>query len=191
TRTPRTRAASPRRSERRAAEPSRTLTSAAPGSPNAASRGQNRESAARVSARDHPSRSRQRWRPEKQPNKQPAPTPEPWRPAGPRAHQAALVGQYHQAGAVTGIGLRQDPADVGPGGGRAQEEFPGDLVVGQPAAYSGEYLALAVGQILQRALVGRHLPLLRSRAHQRPGSRWGEDRIAGRHCADGLSQLPR
>lgn len=47
----------------------------------------------------------------------------------PRAHQARLVGEHDQLGAVAGAELAHRAADVGTRGRRAEEELRGDLLV--------------------------------------------------------------
>src|SRR3954454_7462726 len=70
-----------------------------------------------------------------------------------RTYQAGLICVHNELGPVPGVELHHGPAHVGAGGGRADDQLGGDLVVGEPEGDEADDFALAVGQ---HAHVGRH-----------------------------------
>src|SRR5215211_213735 len=63
--------------------------------------------------------------------------------------QAALVGDHDELGAVAGAELEQDAADVGLGGGGADDQPFGDLLVAEAGGDQGQHLAFALGQLFE------------------------------------------
>jgi hypothetical protein len=60
-----------------------------------------------------------------------------------RPDEAGLVGDDDELGAVTGIQFGHGALDVGAYGQRADDEFPGDLVVGLALGGQGHHLTFA------------------------------------------------
>ena len=64
--------------------------------------------------------------------------------------EAGLVGDDDELGAISGIEFHHGAVDVGLGGGWADDEPLGDVVVGEPKYNKGQDLALTRGEICER-----------------------------------------
>ena len=72
-----------------------------------------------------------------------------------RTDDAGLVGKHHRLHAVADAELHQEPADVGLGGGLADEHRGCDLLVAQTSRQQEQGLVLTLGQIVrQRSFAG-------------------------------------
>ena len=106
--------------------------------------------------------------------------------------QTGVVGDHDQLGAVAGVELRQQPAHVGLGGGRADVELVGDLGVRQARGDQLEHLALAVGEHVEPGGVGARSARAGSAnsLDQATGDARGEQRVAGGHDPDAARAAP-
>jgi hypothetical protein len=81
------------------------------------------------------------------------------------------------------------PAEVRPRRRRADEEAPGDLVVGQPLADEGHHLALPVRELLQAAIGPWLLRMRRELLDKSPGDGRREQGLAESDHPDRLEEL--
>src|SRR5262245_7408950 len=68
------------------------------------------------------------------------------------ADQPGLVGDHDQLSTITSTELGHRVADMGAGGGRAEEQLGADLVVAEPLPDQDQYLTLPLGQYRQPLL---------------------------------------
>ena len=91
---------------------------------------------------------------------------------------AGLVGDDDELDAVAGVELGQQAAHVGAGGGGADHQAGGDLVVGQPAADEREHLPLARGEDVEARRGHARLRAARELGDEPAGHRGREQRLA-------------
>src|SRR5262245_61300927 len=66
--------------------------------------------------------------------------------------ETGLVGDHHELGAVAGVELGEQPANMGFYGGYAECEVRGDIHIGQSTCDENQDLSFAFGHSAQRAV---------------------------------------
>ena len=111
-------------------------------------------------------------------------------PAG--ADEAGFVGEHDEPSTVAGVEFGEYPADVGAGGGGAEVEPVGNLLVGETLGDEGEHLAFAIGEPVQFVGGSRLLGAAGELGDQAAGHVWGDQRVTlagGAHRGDELTGL--